>query len=36
MRHEDIKVEQFFKYATRLKVGVVIRRLGCGPNPGMT
>ncbi|MGC2330596.1 MAG: type IV toxin-antitoxin system AbiEi family antitoxin, partial [Candidatus Acidiferrales bacterium] len=28
MRHDDIKVEKLFQYATRLKVGAVIRRLG--------
>jgi predicted transcriptional regulator of viral defense system len=28
MRHEDIKVEKLIQYATRLKVGAVIRRLG--------
>jgi predicted transcriptional regulator of viral defense system len=28
MRHEDIKVEKLTQYATRLKVGAVIRRLG--------
>jgi predicted transcriptional regulator of viral defense system len=28
MRHEDIKVEKLVQYATRLKVGAVIRRLG--------
>jgi predicted transcriptional regulator of viral defense system len=28
MRHEDTKVEKLIQYATRLKVGAVIRRLG--------
>jgi predicted transcriptional regulator of viral defense system len=28
MRHEDIKVEKLIQYATRLKVGAVIRRFG--------
>jgi len=28
MRHEDMKVEKLIQYATRLKVGAVIRRLG--------
>jgi predicted transcriptional regulator of viral defense system len=28
MRHEDIKVEKLIQYATRLKVGAVLRRLG--------